>query len=87
MILFFKIYLFLAVLGFHYCVWAFSHCGEQGLLSSCDEQASPFSGFSCCRAQAQELWCTGSSQSKDGTPVPCIGRRILNHWTAREADL
>ena len=26
------IYLFLAVLGFHCCAWAFSSCGEQGLL-------------------------------------------------------
>ena len=33
--LFFKIYfiyLFLAVLGLHCCAWAFSTCGEQGLL-------------------------------------------------------
>ena len=26
------IYLFLVVLGLHCCVWAFSSCGEQGLL-------------------------------------------------------
>ena len=26
------IYLFLAVLGFRCCAWAFSSCGEQGLL-------------------------------------------------------
>ena len=26
------IYLFLAVLGLHCCMWAFSSCGEQGLL-------------------------------------------------------
>ena len=26
------IYLFLAVLGLRCCVWAFSSCGEQGLL-------------------------------------------------------
>ena len=30
--LFFKIYLFLAVLGLRCCVWAFSSCSEQGLL-------------------------------------------------------
>ena len=29
---FLKIYLFLAVLGLHRCTWAFSSCGEQGLL-------------------------------------------------------
>ena len=50
-----------------------------------------------CRAQAlgirtQRLWCTGlvvprhveSSQTRDQTQVPCIGRQILNHWTTRE---
>ena len=26
------IYLFLAALGLHCCAWAFSSCGEQGLL-------------------------------------------------------
>ena len=25
-----------------------------------------------------------SSQTRDQTHVPCIGRRILNHWTTRE---
>ena len=33
-------YLFLAVLGLHCCTWLFSSCSEQGLLSSCDAQAS-----------------------------------------------
>ena len=55
------------------------------------------SGFPCRGAQALEhagwwLWCTGlvvprhvgSSQTRDRTCVPCIGRRILNHWTTRE---
>ena len=32
MLIFFLIYLFLAVLGLHCYVWAFSSCGEQGLL-------------------------------------------------------
>ena len=44
------------------------------------------------RAQAQQLWRTGlvalqhvaSSQTRDRTHVPCIGRRILNHCTTRE---
>ena len=26
----------------------------------------------------------GSSWTRDQTCVPCIGRRILNHWAARE---
>ena len=31
MMVFLKIYLFLAVLGLCCCVWAFSSCGERGL--------------------------------------------------------
>ena len=46
------------------------------------------------RAQAQQLWCTGlvapwhvgSSRTRARTRVPCIGRRILNHCTTREAQ-
>ena len=45
------------------------------------------------RAQAQQLWHTGlvaprhvgSSWTRAQTHVPCIGRRILNHCTTREA--
>ena len=41
-----------------------------------------------------ELWCAalvapphvGSSQTRDGTCIPCIGRWILNHWTTREVQ-
>ena len=29
-------------------------------------------------------WHVGSSQSRDWTHVPCVGRWILNHWTTRE---
>ena len=44
------------------------------------------------RANAQQLWCTGlvaprhvgSSQTRARTPVPCFGRRILNHCATRE---
>ena len=43
------IYLFLAVLGLHCCVRAFSSCGFWGLLSSCSAQAFHCGGFSCCR--------------------------------------
>ena len=40
----------------------------------------------------QWLWCVGlvalqnmeSSQTRDGTHVPCIGRWTLNHWITRE---
>ena len=27
-----------------------------------------------------------SSPTRDGTHVPCIGRRILSHWTTREVS-
>ena len=45
------------------------------------------------RAQAQYLWLTGliapqpvgSSWTTDRTPVSCVGRQILNHWTTKEA--
>ena len=44
------------------------------------------------RVRAQWLWLTGlaalwhveSSRIRDRTHGPCIGRRILNHWTIRE---
>ena len=49
-------------------------------------------GFSSCSSWAQQLWCTGlaapwqvkSSQTRNQTCVPCIGRWILNHWTTVE---
>ena len=28
----------------------------------------------------------GSSQTRDQTGVPCIGRWILNHWTTRQVQ-
>ena len=47
---------------------------------------SRHAGFSSCGMRAQELWLTGlvapwhvgSSQTRDRTCVPCIGRQILN---------
>ena len=30
------------------------------------------------------LWHVESSQTRDWTRVPCLGRQILNHWTTRE---
>ena len=43
--------IFLAALGFHCCAWAFSSCGERGLLC-CGVRASHCGGFSCCGARA-----------------------------------
>ena len=85
-----------AVLGLHCCAGAFSSCGEQGLLSSWGAQASPFSGFSCCRAwalgQAGFSSCSSRAQSpvaiwdlSGQTCVPC--RWILNHWTTTEVPM
>ena len=64
--------LLLVVLALRCCTWAFSSCGEWGLISSCSALASHCGGFSCCRAQAlghrdfsscsiwaQELWHWG----------------------------
>ena len=53
--------------------------------------ASHCSDFSCCRAQAQNLWhtsvvtpqCVESSWTQDRTCVPYTGRQILNHWVTR----
>ena len=32
-------------------------------------------------------WLVGSSQTRDWTPVPCIGRWLLNHWTTSEVPI
>ena len=63
------------------------------LLSSCGVHGSEFAasvvavrGLSSCGAQAHfplGMWDL-SSPTRDRTCVPCIGRRILNHWTTRE---
>ena len=50
--IFMPLFLFLAVLSLCCCTWAFSSCGELGLLSSCGAQASHCSDFFCCGAQA-----------------------------------
>lgn len=49
------------------------------------------SWFADFRAQAGWLWArlsyseqVVSSWTRDGDSVPCIARRVLNHWTSRE---
>ena len=92
---FWRLILFLAVLGFPCCAQAFSSCCEQGRLSSCRAQASHCAGFSCWGAQAPELrvsscgtrtsvapWRVGSSWTRDHTHVSC--RQICMHRTTRE---
>ena len=82
----------LILAALHLCcgIWAFSSCGTQ---------TSHCGGFSCgardlhrtCGLQQllyMDLvapWHVESSWIRDQTPVPCIGRWILNHWTTREA--
>ena len=75
------------------CVRASSHYGEWELFSSFSSRAAHCCGFSCCRAQAPVH--TGSlaaschlesSQIRDGTHVPCIGRWILSHSTIKEVQ-
>ena len=72
-------------------------CDELLAKPGCIAWFSHIRGFSCCRAwalehQARLLWHTGlvsllhveSSQIRDQTCVPCIGRQILIHCTPRE---
>ena len=86
---FLKFYLVLTVLGLHCCAWSFRSGGERRLLSSCSVWASHGGGFSCCGAQAQELWhldvaAQGRVASFLGqTHVLCIGLSILKHWSSK----
>ena len=66
------IYLFiLTTLGFHCCVQAFSSCGKYLMLLFTAVRTA----FSLCHE---------SSQTRDWTHIPCIGRLILNRWATRE---
>ena len=75
----------------------FSSCAKLLLLSVRGARASHYAGFSCFRVRAlggagsvvlaHRLSCSahvGSSWTRDGTHVLCIGRWALNHWTSRE---
>ena len=63
--------------------------------SSFSTQTTQCGAFSCWRAWAQWLWCTGlaaarhvgSSWTRDQTSVPCVARQTLNHWITREAQI
>ena len=88
--------LFVAVLGPHCSVWAFSSCHEWELLSSCGAQTFHYlhllQSVDCRAHRLQLLRHSGlvalrhveSSWTKDRTYVLCTGRWILNHWTTRE---
>ena len=88
----------LAVLGLCFCARAFSSCGEQEPLfiavrgpltivaSLVAEHRLQTCRLCSCGSWAQLLrGYVGSSQTRARTHVPCIGRRILNHCTTREA--
>ena len=79
----------MALLDLHRCMWAFSS-GEQELLSSLKRVGFSFVAASLVlelSLSAHGLSCLvqmGSSQTKDQTRGPCIGRWILNRWTTKE---
>ena len=88
---------FLAVLGLHCCVWAFSVVVSGGCSPVVVHRlfiavASLVSEYRLQGARTQWLWHIGlvamwhlgSSWTRDRTHGPCIGRQILNHWTTRE---
>ena len=96
---FFLINLFLVALGLRCSAQSFSSWGERGATLHCSTRASHCSGFSSCGAQAvgsrtQLWWRMGlaapphveSSQTRDQTRIPCIGRWILIHCTAGEVQ-
>ena len=82
---------FLAVLSLHCCVWAFSSCGEQGLLLITVHGLLLLRSMRS-RMRVQSLWHMGlvapqhveSSLTRDQTHAPCISWQILNHWPTRE---
>ena len=84
-ILFFFFNCLMAALGLHSCSWTFS-IAARGSCCCCGVRASPWGGFSCCGAWAQQLWHMGlvaprhveSSPMRDRTCGPCIGRRLLS---------
>ena len=70
-----SIYLFLAVLGLHYCTRAFSSCGEWELLSSCSVRASYCGGFSCCRGfPGGSVGKESACNAGDPGSIPGLGR-------------
>ena len=79
------IYLCLTALGLCCCVQALSSCGPWashcGGFSRCGAQALGLEGFRSCGLVAPVH--VDPSQTRDWTCVPCIVRRILDHWATR----
>ena len=49
-------------------------------------QASVFASLGLSHAGLGALQQVGSSRTGDLNSAPCVGRRILNHWTTREVQ-
>ena len=95
------IYLFIFVcsaLGHQWCAWAFSSCGEQGLLSrgvwashcgdfSCGAQALGWAGSAIVVHRRSCPGACGIFLDQGSKPVSCIGRWILYHWITREVHV
>ena len=93
------IYLFMAALGLHCYVQAFSSCDKQGLHCSSNVWAFHCWHLCCWRARLSNLpsvvmvhWlccprACGIFLYQGSNRVPCIGRQILNLWTTREVQL
>ena len=86
-------------LGLRRCVRAFSSWGEREQLataawaSPCGVPLMQSPGSRALELQESQctglhaLWPVGSSQTRNRTPVPCVGRQISIHWTPREAPI
>ena len=99
--LFLKVFIYLLLLLFYFWLhWLF--VAVPNTFSRCLVWASHCSVFSCCRAWALGyvsfsscvtqtglvyLQQVESSQTRDQTHVPCIGRWSLNHRTIREVQM
>ena len=87
----------MTALGLRCWAWALSSFSEQGLLSSSMHGFSlqrllSLQSMDCRRSgsvvvvRGAQLWEMDSSQTRDQTRGPCIGRWILSHWTAQEVQ-
>ena len=67
--------------------WGYSLVATLSLLVAVASLAAQALGLRLSSCSTQHLvasWHVGSSQTRDQTCGPCIGRWILNHWTSRE---
>ena len=73
----------MTALGLHYHTQAFCSSTELGLLSA----VAPLISSTGSRLSGLVApWHVESSQTRDGTHVSCIGRRILTHCITREVQ-